>query len=356
MSIGLDDVVAAETVLSHVDGEAGRLIVRGHDLEELADRVPFEDVAAMLWDGLVSGASDDPRARFGEARERAFRYLSPLAANLSGLTPVEGMRLLLSALPDADEDPAFLAVGAAAVAAAMAIRGAQDLAPVAPDASAGHAADLLRMIKGAPVDEGRAKGLDTYLVTVIDHGLNASTFAARVVASTDAGLLSAVVAGLCALKGPLHGGAPGPVLDMLDAIGTIDHAESWLDGAMARGERLMGFGHRIYRVRDPRADVLKTAAAKLRGEVNRIAFAEAVEQVALKVLQRRKRGRRLDTNVEFYTAILLDSLGVPREGFTPLFGAGRTAGWVAHAVEQENARRIIRPQSRYVGPWPAEAA
>jgi citrate synthase len=355
MSIGLDDVIAAETILSHVDGEAGRLIIRGHDLEELAGRVSFEDVTAMLWDGLVPVVAD-PRAFFGKARERAFQYLSPLAKSLSGLTPVEGMRLLLAALPDADANPASLAVGASAVAAAMAIRGAKGLPPVAPDPSLGHAADLLRMIKGAPVDEAQAKGLDTYLVTVIDHGLNASTFTARVVASTDAGLLSAVVAGLCALKGPLHGGAPGPVLDMLDAIGTVEKADSWLDDAMTRGERLMGFGHRIYRVRDPRADVLKAAAARLKGGDNRIAFAEAVEQTALKVLQRRKPGRRLDTNVEFYTAILLDSLGVPREGFTPLFAAGRTAGWVAHAREQENAGRIIRPQSRYVGPWPAEAA
>jgi citrate synthase len=146
------------------------------------------------------------------------------------------------------------------------------------------------------------------------------------------------------------------VLDMLDAIGTVANADAWLDDAMARGERLMGFGHRIYRVRDPRADVLKTAAARLKGGDNRIAFAEAVEQTALNVLQRRKPGRRLDTNVEFYTAILLDSLGVPREGFTPLFAAGRTAGWVAHAREQEKAARIIRPQSRYVGPWPKQAA
>ncbi len=356
MSIGLDDVIAAETILSHVDGEAGRLIIRGHDLEELAGRVSFEDVTAMLWDGLVP-VGDDPRALFGKARERAFGYLSPLAGNLKGLTPVEGMRLLLAALPDADENPAALAVGASAVAAAMAIRGAKGLAPVAPDASAGHAADLLRMIKDAPVDEGRARGLDTYLVTVIDHGLNASTFTARVVASTEAGLLSSVVAGLCALKGPLHGGAPGPVLDMLDAIGSIENADAWLDDAMVRGARLMGFGHRIYRVRDPRADVLKTAAARLKGgDNNRIAFAEAVEQTVLNVLQRRKPGRRLDTNVEFYTAILLDALGVPREGFTPLFAAGRTAGWVAHAREQENAGRIIRPQSRYVGPWPKQAA
>jgi citrate synthase len=356
MSIGLDGVVAAETVLSHVDGEAGRLIIRGHDLEELAGRISFEDTTAMLWEGLVPGADADLRVRFGEARERALGYLAPLARNLSGLTPVEGMRLLLSALPDADKEPASLAVGASAVAAAMAIRGAKGLEPVAPDPSAGHAADLLRMIKGKPVDESKARGLDTYLVTVIDHGLNASTFAARVVASTDAGLLSSVVAGLCALKGPLHGGAPGPVLDMLDAIGTVANADRWLDEAMARGERLMGFGHRIYRVRDPRADVLKAAAARLRGDNNRIAFAEAVEQTALNVLQRRKPGRRLDTNVEFYTAVLLDSLGVPREGFTPLFAAGRTAGWVAHAIEQEKAGRIIRPLSNYVGPWPAQAA
>jgi citrate synthase len=356
MMIGLDDVVAAETSLSHVDGEAGRLIIRGHDLEELAGRVAFEDVVAMLWDGVVPEVSAGPRARLGKARERAYGHLAPLAEQLAGLTPVEGMRLLLSGLPDAEEDHPALAVGAAGVAAAMAVRGAQGLAPIEPDASAGHAADILRMMRNAPAATDEAQGLDTYLVTVIDHGLNASTFTARVVASTQAGTLSSVVAGLCALKGPLHGGAPGPVLDMLDAIGSLENADAWLDAAMARGERLMGFGHRIYRVRDPRADVLKAAVGRLKGKDNRIAFAEAVEATALKVLERRKPGRRLDTNVEFYTAVLLDALGIPREGFTPLFAAGRTAGWVAHAIEQSRTGRIIRPQSRYVGTWPAQAA
>jgi citrate synthase len=356
MMIGLDDVVAAETSLSHVDGEAGRLIIRGHDLEELAGRVAFEDVVAMLWDGVVPEVSADPRARLGKARERAYGHLAPLAEQLAGLTPVKGMRLLLSSLPDAEEDHPALAVGAAGVAAAMAVRGAQGLAPIKPDASAGHAADVLRMMRNAPAATDEAQGLDTYLVTVIDHGLNASTFTARVVASTQAGTLSSVVAGLCALKGPLHGGAPGPVLDMLDAIGSLENADAWLDAAMARGERLMGFGHRIYRVRDPRADVLKAAVGGLKGKDNRIAFAEAVEATALKVLERRKPGRRLDTNVEFYTAVLLDALGIPREGFTPLFAAGRTAGWVAHAIEQSRTGRIIRPQSRYVGTWPAQAA
>jgi citrate synthase len=356
MTIGLDDVVAAETALSHVDGEAGRLIIAGHDLEELAGRVSFEDVVAMLWDGLVPDAAADPKALLSAARQRAYAHLAPLAPQLAGLTPVEGMRLLLASLPDEERDHAALAVGAAGVAAAMAVRGARGLAPVAPDSLLGHAADILRMMHDAPASAEDAQGLDTYLVTVIDHGLNASTFTARVVASTQAGILSSVVAGLCALKGPLHGGAPGPVLDMLDAIGSIDQAEAWLDDSMVRGERLMGFGHRIYRVRDPRADVLKSAAGRLRGKDNRIAFAEAVEATALKVLERRKPGRRLDTNVEFYTAILLDALGVPREGFTLLFAAGRSAGWVAHAIEQTRTGRIIRPQSRYVGAWPAEAA
>ena len=356
MKIGLDDVIAAETALSHVDGEAGRLIIRGCDLEELAGKVSFEEAVATLWEGLVPGISEDPQGLLGRARDRAFTHLAPLAPRLSGLTPVEGMRLLLAALPDAEEDHASLAVGASAVAAAMAVRGSRNLPAVAPDASAGHAADLLRMLRDTPVEEGEARGLDTYLVTVIDHGLNASTFAARVVSSTEAGFLSAVVAGLCALKGPLHGGAPGPVLDMLDRIGRPENAEAWLDAAIARGERLMGFGHRIYRVRDPRADVLKGAVERLKGEDNRIAFAELVERTALEVLERRKPGRRLDTNVEFYTALLLDSLSVPREGFTPLFAAGRSAGWAAHAIEQARTGRIIRPQSRYVGPWPAEAA
>jgi citrate synthase len=224
----------------------------------------------------------------------------------------------------------------------MAVRGAGGLPPVAPDPAAGHAADLLRMLRGAPADAGEAGGLDTYLVTVIDHGLNASTFAARVVASTEAGLLSSVVAGLCALKGPLHGGAPGPVLDMLDAIGTAENAEGWLDDAIARGERLMGFGHRIYRVRDPRADVLKAAAGRLKGRRNRIALAEAVEAAALKVLERRKPGRRLDTNVEFYTALLLEALGRPAGGLhAPVRGG--TRGGLGGARHRAGADRPHHP-------------
>jgi citrate synthase len=357
-SPGLEDVVAAETALSDVDGAAGRLVIRGRDLEELAGRVSYESAVATLWADLVPPPRGEGALRraLGAARIGAFRRFEPLFPRLYGLSPIEGVRLLLASLPDSEPDHAVLAVAAAAVAAAVAIRSAQGLPAAAPDPAAAHAADLLGMLRGAAAGPAEAAALETYLVTVIDHGLNASTFTARVVASTAAGIPSAVAAALCALKGPLHGGAPGPVLDMLDAIGTAENAEPWLDAALARGERLMGFGHRIYRVRDPRADVLKAAVARMPAGKRRIELAQAVEQAALAVLARRKPGRRLDINVEFYTALLLDSLGIPREGFTPIFAAGRAAGWVAHALEQIRTGRIIRPQSRYVGPWPARAA
>jgi citrate synthase len=190
---------------------------------------------------------------------------------------------------------------------------------------------------------------------VIDHGLNASTFAARVAASTRAGLVSAALAGLSALKGPLHGGAPGPVIDMLDAIGTPDQARTWLEAALDGGDRLMGFGHRVYRVRDPRADALKTAIRRLGADQGRLALGEAVEAAALEILRTRKPDRALETNVEFYTALLLEALSIPPAAFTCIFAAGRVAGWTAHAWEQVATGRLIRPQSIYVGPVPAAA-
>jgi citrate synthase len=174
-----------------------------------------------------------------------------------------------------------------------------------------------------------------------------------VVASTDAGLISSVLAGLCALKGPKHGGAPGPVLDMLDEIGDAARAEAWFDDAFARNVTLMGFGHRIYKVRDPRADVLKEAVAKLPETSGRLAYASEVEKGAIAALRRHKPGRRLDTNVEYYTALLLEALDIPREAFTALFAVGRVAGWSAHVFEQEKGGRIIRPQSNYVGARPS---
>jgi citrate synthase len=273
-----------------------------------------------------------------------------------GLDVISFLRVGWSLLPDDESlESAMLLAAAGPVLTAAAIRRGRGLEPVIPDADLSQSADFLRMLTGEMPDPAAARALDAYLVTVCDHGLNASTFAARVVASTRAGLVSAAVAGLSALKGPLHGGAPGPVLDMVDAIGAPENAEAWIDGALSRGERLMGFGHRVYRVRDPRADALKAAVARLPGTGGRIAFAEHVERAVLGRLALKYPQRRLETNVEFYTALLLEALGLPREAFTPVFACGRILGWTAHAREQIGEGRLVRPRSVYRGPVPVAA-
>jgi len=353
---GLEGVIAAETSLSDVDGEGGRLIVKGRELRELVRDTDFAGTAALLWDGLRPAPA--PRGlvaqELGRARLEAYRLVPRLLGAVEGLTLVEGLRAGLALMPDdADQAPEVRLTAAAPVFTAALHRRALGLAPVVPDPALDHAADYLRMMRGARPTAAEARAMDTYLVTIADHGLNASTFAARVIASTQAGMVSAVVGALCALKGPLHGGAPGPVLDMLDDIGDAARVAPWMEAKIASGARLMGFGHRVYKVRDPRADVLKAAVASLRAGDNRIAFAEIVEKSAVETLARLKPGRRLDTNVEFYTALLLDALGLPRDSFTPTFAIGRVAGWTAHVLEQERGGRIIRPASRYIGPLAA---
>ena len=354
MNPGLDDVVVAETVLSHVDGLGGRLVMRGHELEDIAGR-SFEAVLALLWDGLTPEPATEQgiRAALGAARVVAFAQVAPVIAATDRLSAVEALRLLLSTLADAEATPHHvLAVAAVPVFVAAVARRREGHAAIAPDPRIGQAADFLRMLRGEAAPAAHVRALETYLVTVADHGLNASTFTARVIASTRAGLLSSVVGALCALKGPLHGGAPGPVLDMLDAIGSFENIRPWLKRALASDERLMGFGHRVYRVRDPRADVLKGTAASLRAGENRIRFADAVEAEALAQLALHRPGRRLDTNVEFHTALVLEALLIPRDSFTNIFAMGRMAGWTAHVLEQERIGRLIRPQSRYIGPEP----
>jgi len=361
VSDGLEDVVAAETVLSEVDGQAGRLIIRGRSLDELAGRVGYEDVVRLLWDGFLDGVPADLAPALGAARAEVFGEVSALDTGLLDRSPIEAMRALTARLADGDDLGVALRLAAApAVFTAAVVRAQAGEAPVRPDPDSRHAADILRMIKGRAASAAEADALDTYLVTVSDHGLNASTFAARVIASTRAGLASAVLGGISALKGPLHGGAPGPIIDMLDAIGRPENARAWIESALDRGDRLMGFGHRVYRVRDPRADALKKAVRRLGEGSNvlpgRLAFAEAVEQAALAILKARKPNRPLDTNVEFYTALLLEALAFPPSAFTCVFAMGRVSGWIAHAREQLAGGRLIRPQSRYVGPIPREAA
>lgn len=358
---GLDGIVAAETVLSDVDGLNGRLIIRGHPVEELARGGTAESTAQLLLSGFFP--PDDTRdlaASMGKARCEVFERVLPQLAAIAALPPVEALRAGLSLLPDGDDFATALKLLAAPAVLTPAIIRLQRGDPaLTPDPAIGQSADMLRMLTGRPASEAARRALDAYLTTIADHGLNASTFAARVVASTQAGLGSAAIAALCALKGPLHGGAPGPVLEMLKDIGTPEAAEEWLATALARGERLMGFGHRIYKVRDPRADALKAAIrelSKAEARTSRLELAEAVEAAALATLRRAKPGRSLETNVEFYTAVLLDALGFPADGFTCVFAAGRMPGWLAHAREQETTGRLMRPQSRYVGPATQEAA
>ncbi|KRB51079.1 MAG: citrate synthase/methylcitrate synthase [Pseudomonadota bacterium] len=361
MSDGLEDVVAAHTVMSEVDGQRGVLIIRGRSLDELAGRTRFEDLAGLLFDGFFDDLPTDLTAALGTARVEVFSEVAGLDTGLLDRSPVEAMRALTARLADGDDlATALRLLAAPAVFTAAVVRAQAGEAPVAPDANLTHAADILRMLRGKSATKAEADALDTYLVTVSDHGLNASTFAARVIASTRAGLTSAVLGGISALKGPLHGGAPGPVIEMLDEISRPENARAWIEEALARGDRLMGFGHRVYRVRDPRADALKTAVRRMSEGSNshpgRIAFAEAVEAAALAILREQKPDRALDTNVEFYTALLLEALAFPPAAFTCVFAMGRVAGWIAHAREQVAGGRLIRPQSVYVGPAPRRAA
>lgn len=360
MSDGLEGVIAAETVLSEVDGEAGRLIIRGRSLDELAGRTRYETLVGLLFDGFFEGLPGDLAPALGRARAEVFAEVAALDSGLLDRSPVEAVRALTARLADGDDlATALRLIAAPAVFTPAVVRAQAGEAPIAPDPSLGYAADVLRMLRGAAPSAAEAEALDAYLVTVSDHGLNASTFAARVVASTRAGLTSAALAGISALKGPLHGGAPGPVIEMLDAIGQPANAGPWIEQALARGERLMGFGHRVYRVRDPRADALKAAVRRLdlasSGRPGRLALAEAVEAAALAILRDHKPNRPLDTNVEFYTALLLEALGLPPAAFTCVFAMGRSAGWIAHAREQLAGGRLIRPQSHYVGPMPRAA-
>jgi len=355
-AIGLDNVPAAETALSHVDGERGVLIIAGRHVGELVQEGGFEHATALLW-SASSGkpiSAAEVRKALADARVAAFGEIERLLAGTSGMDTVSAFRAALAALHERKGiEPRVYATAAAAVIAAALVRRERKAALVAPNPSLSHAADYLQMMGGHNTpSEKEAAALDAYLVTASDHGLNASTFAARVVASTHADLFASVTAAYCALTGPLHGGAPEPVLDMLDAIGTRERIQPWIDDELSRGERLMGFGHRVYRVRDPRADVLKAALERFNPTNVRMAFALEVEAAARATLAKRYPERRLDTNVEFYTALLLDALEIPRNAFTPTFAVSRMAGWTAHIEEQVRRGRLLRPSSVYTGAMP----
>jgi citrate synthase len=352
---GLEGIVAATTALSDVDGERGALIIAGYPVEELAGRATFEETTWLLWHGALPTAGQLDAFRAELAAERA---LSPATLSLlrecarAAIDPMDALRIAAGTVSlTSDAAPAIVARFPTIAAAFWRLQRGEE--PLPPRPELGHAANFLYMLGGDDPDPERVRGLETYLNTVVDHGLNASTFTARVIISTGSDLVSAVVGAVGALKGPLHGGAPGPALDMVFEIGDASRAEAVLRRKIEGGEKLMGFGHRVYKVRDPRADVLGEAAERLftrAGDMSLYTLARSVEATALRLLEEYKPGRRLQTNVEFYTALLLHGLGLDVPLFTPTFAVGRVSGWIAHAMEQRRANRIIRPQSEYTGP------
>jgi len=355
VSSGLEGVVAASTRLSHVDGERGELVIAGYPVDELAEHATFEETTWLLWHGELPSGAQLEAFRSALAAARA---LSPATEALlrecakAGLDPMDALRAAAGTISLRTDEPSGIVACMPTIVAAYRrlLRGQE---PIAPRVDLGHAASFLYLLTGQVPDPEQVRGLETYLNTVVDHGLNASTFTARVITSTGSDLVSAVVGAIGALKGPLHGGAPGPALDMVFEIGDASRAEAFLRKKIEAGEKLMGFGHRVYKVRDPRADVLAKAAERMytrAGDMSLYTLARHVEATAIRLLEEYKPGRRLQTNVEFYTALLLHGLGLEVPLFTPTFAISRVSGWIAHALEQQRANRIIRPQSEYTGP------
>ena len=362
---GLEGVVATATKLSMVDGQAGRLVVGGYEIDELV-KVGFEEAATMLWRGSLPPKEEVPGIKKELAGYRALRPETlEIIKTARNAPPIDALRMACSTLsldvsnpndisPAGDLAMAKRLVARFPTVIAAHARLRQGLEPIAPKAELGLAENFLYMVLGEKPHPAAAKALDTYWVTVMDHGMNASTFTARVIASTRSDMVSAVTGAVGALKGPLHGGAPGPVLDMLVDIKTADNAENWLKKELEGGRRIMGFGHRVYKVRDPRAEVLAKTAHDMAGADlhNRKLYdlACSVEKTAIRVLEEHKPGRNLKTNVEFYTALVLQSVGLQPDQFVSMFACGRVAGWCAHVMEQHVQDKLIRPQSEYVGP------
>jgi citrate synthase len=356
---GLAGVVAARTRLSHVQGDAGRLIIAGYEVGEIAPVLPFESMVHLL---MHDRLPDTPEcqalaAAIGRARALGRASLAMLAeAARCSASPMDALRAGVAGLA-LEEVTAERLLGAMPSLVATYHRLLAGEKPIGFLPNVSQAEAFLLQLRGSPAEPRAARALTTYWNTVSDHGLNASTFTARVIASTGGSLGSAIEGALGALAGPLHGGAPGPALENFlrlraqsSGIAELEAStRSWAAAEIRAGRRLMGFGHRVYRVRDPRADVLARAAESLLEGSDLLPLARAHESAVLEVLQQEKPGRRIATNVEFYTALLLHGLGFQPAWFTPIFALGRVAGWVAHYAEQRRANKLIRPDALYVG-------
>ena len=350
-SPGLEGVVAGETSLSKVDGATGRLIYRGYRIGDLVEHGTYPAVANLLWTGdwdptarLATGPIPDP-------------VLNVLRALPTSAKPMDALRTAVSAWgatqtlewpPTVDQARALTAFSPSALAAFARIRAGKD--PIEPDPSLNLVEGYLYQLMGERPDPATARALDAYFTVGAEHGFNASTFTARVITSTMSDIASAVGGAIGTMKGALHGGAPSEVVDQLAKMGSVEHAEEWLRGALDRHERLMGFGHRVYRAYDPRAAALRKVAEGMEHKPEWLQLAIQVEDMALRLLAAKYPDRPLKTNVEFYAAPVLMGVGLTPDLFTATFSLARHAGWTAHVLEQAAANRLIRPDVRYVGP------
>jgi citrate synthase len=369
---GLRGVEVTDTEIGDVRGLEGFYHYRQYSATELAATRTLEDVWQLLLDGTLPAATAD-QARFAAAvragrtlPDSVRRALPDVAATLSGAGPLDGLRSAVSLLGAADgmkplwdldhqgwrEDVIRLAAATPVLVAAL-HRLTSGLAPIDPNPDLGHAANYLWMLNGEVPQPRLARALEQYLILTLDHGWNSSTFTARVIASTGADAAAAVTGAIGALSGPLHGGAPSRALDTLDAIGHADRAEGYVREMLARGERIMGFGHAVYRTHDPRSVMLRGVAQELGGDL--VDLAVSVEDTVLAVLAETRPDRPLYTNVEYYAGVVMDRCGLPRQMFTPTFAVSRTIGWGANIVEQAAERQLIRPAARYIGPPPPAA-
>jgi citrate synthase len=350
-SPGLEGVVAGETALGYVDGERGQLLYRGYRIGDLVAHGSYPAVANLLWTGEWDPGHRLPTAPIPPP------VLATLRALPATTKPMDALRTAVSAWgatqslawpPTVEQARALTAFSPSALAAFARIRGGQD--PIEPDPALDLVAGFLYQLTGSPPDAATARALDAYFIVGAEHGFNASTFTARVITSTRSDIASAVTGAIGTMKGPLHGGAPLEVVDQLARVGSADHAEAWIRDALDRGERLMGFGHRVYRAYDPRAAALRKVAEGMEHKPDWLQLATEVEDVVLRVLAEKHPDRPLKTNVEFYAAPVLMGVGLSPDLFPAAFSLARHAGWTAHVLEQAATNRLIRPDVNYVGP------
>jgi citrate synthase len=364
-SKGLEGVVAAQTALSHVYGEDGRLVYAGYEIEDLAENATFEEICHLLWFGELPNTKqlDDLRRRIAENAHVDARIIDICRLADKEDHPMATLRTAVSALSFFDDDAednseaanlrkAIRLTGQAATITAAIERVRNGQEPVAPRKDLSLAENFLYMLRGKECDQLEARIVDVALTLHAEHGMNASTFAARVTAGTLADMHSAITAAIGALKGPLHGGANEQVMEMLQQIGTPQSAEQWVRDALGRGEKIMGFGHRVYKTTDPRAPILKRLAEELNarsgGKSQWLEISEIIQRVVREEMDR--KGKKIYPNVDFFSASVYYTLGIPKDLFTNIFAMARMAGWTAHIIEQHKDNRLIRPQSEYTGP------